>query len=64
MNIPLGQWSGSEATNALHETIRQHQEASNRQTRQLIVLTWVMAILTFVMTVGLVVQIYLAWPTK
>jgi hypothetical protein len=29
-NIPLGEWSGSDATKALHETIRQYQEESNK----------------------------------
>jgi hypothetical protein len=54
--IPIGQWSGSDATNALHQTIRD----STRHTTQLLVLTWAIAALTLVMTIGLVVQIYIA----
>jgi hypothetical protein len=60
MNIPVGQWSGSDATKALHETIAKYQEQSGRQTAHMIRLTWVIAALTFVMLVGLGVQIYLA----
>jgi len=59
-NIPLGQWSGSDATNALHETIRQYQEQSSKQTKQMLRLTWAIVVLTFVMLLGLGVQIYLA----
>lgn len=58
--IPIGEWSGSDATKALHETIKSYQEASRKQTTQMLRLTWAIAILTFVMLVGLVVQIYLA----
>ena len=61
MNIPLGQLSGSDATKELHETIKQFNIETSRQTRQLLVVTWVIAILTFVMAVGVGVQIYLAW---
>ncbi len=58
--IPLDEWSGSGATKALHETIREFNEATTRQTKHLIVLTYVIAILTLVMTVGVGVQIWLA----
>jgi hypothetical protein len=58
--IPLGQWSGSDATNALHETIQRYQETSSKQTAQMLRLTWAIAVLTFVMLIGLAVQIYLA----
>jgi hypothetical protein len=44
----------------LHETIAKYQEQSGRQTAHMIRLTWVIAALTFVMLVGLGVQIYLA----
>jgi hypothetical protein len=60
MNVPLGEWSGSDATKALHKTIKDHQEVSNQQTRQMIWLTWVIAVLTSVMLIGLLIQIYLA----
>jgi hypothetical protein len=59
--IPLGQWSGSDATNTLHDTIRQFTEQSARQTRTLIRLTWAIVGLTVAMVLGLIVQIWLAW---
>jgi len=66
-HIPVEEWSGSGATRELQETIRQFNEQASRQTRQLVVLTWVIAgltlviaVLTFGMTVGVVVQICLA----
>jgi hypothetical protein len=63
MGIPIGQWSGSDAVNELHETIKQFNEASSRQTKHLIVLTWAIVVLTIMMLIGLGVQIYLAWMT-
>jgi hypothetical protein len=60
MNIPLGQWSGSDATNALHETIKKFNEQSEKQTAQMLALTKVIAWLTVVMLAGVAVQIYLA----
>lgn len=60
MNIPLGQWSGSDATKALHDTVKDYQEQSSKQTVTMIRLTYLIAALTFVMLCGLVVQIYLA----
>jgi hypothetical protein len=61
MGIPIGQWSGSDAANELHETIKQFNEASSRQTKHLIILTWAIVILTIMLLIGLGVQIYLAW---
>jgi hypothetical protein len=58
--IPLGQWSGSDATNALRESIEQFNAKTGRQTRWLLRLTWVIAFLTLVMAIGLGVQIYMA----
>ena len=58
--IPVDEWSGSGATKALHETINQFTEQSTRQTARLIALTRVLAGLTFVMLIGLAIQIYLA----
>jgi len=59
-NIPLSEWSGSGATRELHETIKAFNEASAKQTRQLLILTWVIAVLTTTMTIGLGIQIWLA----
>lgn len=61
MNVPLSEWSGSGATRELHETIKQFNDATTKQTRQMLILTWVIAILTAIMAIGVGVQIYLAW---
>jgi hypothetical protein len=61
MGIPIGQWSGSDAVHELHETIKQFNEASSKQTKHLIILTWAIVVLTIMMLIGLGVQIYLAW---
>lgn len=57
-NLPLGQWSGSDATNALHETIKAFNAASARQAKWMLGLTWAIAGLTLVMAAGLGVQIW------
>jgi hypothetical protein len=62
--IPLGQWSGSDATEQLTKTLIAFNEQSSKQTRQLMILTVVITVLTFIMTVGVGVQIWLAWPNK
>ena len=59
-NIPLSEWSGSGATKQLEETLKKFNEETSKQTRQLLILTWVMTILTVLMTIGVVIQIYLA----
>lgn len=58
--IPISEWSGSGATKQLEETIKKFNEETSKQTRQLLILTWVMTILTVLMTIGVVIQIYLA----
>jgi hypothetical protein len=58
--IPLGVWSGSDATNQLRETIIELSEATARQTRQMIRLTWTLVIMTAVLIAGLTIQIVLA----
>jgi hypothetical protein len=60
MGIPLGEWSGSNATRELNETIKKFNEATGGQTRRLLFLTWVIAILTALMLIGLGIQIWLA----
>ena len=49
--IPLGQWSGSDATDRLRAVIEENQQATERQTRSMIRLTWVMTFLTAVTTI-------------
>jgi hypothetical protein len=57
MGIPLGQWSGSNATRELHETIKAFVDASNQQAETMKRLTWAIVGLTVLMLIGLVVQI-------
>jgi hypothetical protein len=59
MNIPLGQWSGSDATEKLEATIKAFNEQSERQTGQMLTMTKVMTWLTVVMTAAVLVQIWL-----
>ncbi len=59
--IPLSEWSGSGATRELQATIREFNEKAEKQTRQLVRLTWIIAILTFLMLVAVGVQIALLW---
>ena len=63
MNIPLGQWSGSDATRELTQNIISLNEAANRQNRSMFRLTWAIAIMTLVMLVGVAVQIWIVWPS-
>jgi len=57
--IPLGQWSGSDATDELRRTIVRLNEVAEIQTREMVRMTrWIMW-LTVVMTVGVAAQIAL-----
>lgn len=58
--IPLGEWSGSDATNALHAAIEKFQTRAEEQTNTMIRLTRAIVALTVVMLFGLGVQIGLA----
>jgi hypothetical protein len=58
--IPIGMFSGSDSVDALHKSLKEFNEKTSAQTNQLILLTWVIAILTLVMTIGVGVQIWLA----
>lgn len=60
MNIPLGQWSGSDATNVLRELIKAQHEENAKQANLMLRLTWSIVVLTVVMLIGLGVQIWLA----
>jgi hypothetical protein len=59
--IPLGEWSGSDATEALRQTIEKYEFETSRQTRTMIRLTWATTLLTIVMALGLGVQIWLTF---
>ncbi len=41
----------------LVKVIKENNEVSNKQTKHLIILTWVIAILTLLMLIGLILQI-------
>jgi hypothetical protein len=58
--IRLGQWSGSDATEALHETMRAFIESSARSSKRMLQLTWAIATLTLVMLVSVIVQLWIA----
>jgi hypothetical protein len=59
-SIPLGEWSGSDATNKLRAVIeKQHQEAA-KQTTVMVRLTWAMFALTFVTVLATIIQVVLA----
>ena len=60
VNIPLDKWNGSDATRELTETVVKLSEASERQTRTMVKLTWAIAAMTFVMLAGVGVQIWVA----
>lgn len=59
-DISMGTWSGSDATRELHQTIREFNEASTRQTSIIVRLTWTLTILTVIMTFLVGVQIWIA----
>jgi len=59
--VPLGEWSGSDATERLRSVIeKQHQEAA-KQTTVIVRLTWAMFALTFVTVLATVIQVWLAY---
>ncbi len=61
MNIRVGEFSGSDATNALHATIKEFNEQTKKQTDQIVTLTKVIVWLTLAMLLGVGVQIFLAY---
>ncbi len=60
--IPLGQWSGSDATDRLRETLVDLNVSTERQTRTLIRLTWALVALTVVIVL-LTAVLLLRTPT-
>ena len=60
MNIPLDEWSGSGATKELQQTIEDFNKQSYKQTKCMLILTIIIAILTFVLVIGLAVQIWIS----
>ena len=60
-NIPLGQWSGSDAIDRLRETIGALNKQSEKQNRTMVRLTWAILVLTIVMAVVGTVQTLIAF---
>ena len=60
MNIPIGKWSGSDATEKLEKKIVSLSEASEKQTKHIIKLTYAMLLLTLIMTFMVGAQIWIA----
>jgi len=60
MNIPIGEWSGSDATKELQKTIEDFNKQSSKQTEAMIKLTKIITILTFILVIGLGVQIWIS----
>ena len=58
--IPLSDWSGSGATERLHETLVEFSAATSKQTAQLVRLTWALVVLTGLLFIGLIVHVGLA----
>jgi hypothetical protein len=58
--VPMSDWSGSGATDRLHQTIKDFNEKATKQTEQLIWLTRALVFLTVVLIVGLVIQLLVA----
>ena len=57
-NIPIGQWSGSDATDRLRVAIENNQKATERQTATMLWLNAVMTALTILMAIPAAVQIW------
>jgi hypothetical protein len=60
-SIPIGEWSGSDATNRLRVAIEEHQKESARATTTMVRLTRTMLALTIVTTIATIVQVWLAF---
>ena len=58
--IPLSEWSGSGATERLHQSVVEYNEATKQQTDQLLRLTRQLVVLTWLLFAGLIVQVILA----
>jgi len=59
-SIRLGELSGSDATNALHETIKAFNDAATKQNRTIVRLTWAIFVLTLVMAADVAIRLVTA----
>lgn len=60
MNIPLSEWSGGGATDRLRETVATYSDATSKQTEAMLRLTRQLVALTWVLVLGLAIQIVVA----
>ncbi len=59
--IPLGEWSGSDATDRLRAVIEKQHEQTARQSKVMVWLTVMMFVLAVVTTAATLVQVWLAF---
>lgn len=59
--IPLSEWSGSGATDRLRQMLENYSEVTAKQTTELIRLTRQLVLITWLLVIGLIVQIVLAF---
>jgi len=59
--IPLSEWSGSGATRELHETIRKEIDATNKQSKIILKLTWATVFLGVVQVFATIVQLIVSF---
>jgi uncharacterized membrane protein len=59
--VPLGEWSGSDATERLRAVVEQQHKETAKQTRVMVRLTWAMFALTFVTVLATFIQVVLAY---
>jgi hypothetical protein len=57
--VPLSEWSGSASTDALHQTIKEFNSTTSKQSQTMVYLSWAMAVLAFASLVASGVQIWL-----
>ena len=60
MNIPIKQWSGADATEALHDTVKEYNEVATAQAKAMIKLTRWIIVLTIALLLGLALQVWIA----
>jgi hypothetical protein len=59
--IPLGQWSGGDATEQLRASIEESNRLASRQARLMIWLTVAILFLSIVMAIAAAIQVWLAF---
>jgi len=57
IGIPMGQWSGADATDRLRQTMIDLSKTTEAQTKWLVRLTWVLVVMTAVLVVLTVILV-------